>query len=383
MKNLYFFLGITILISFASCQNDNDALGNNTLKSVRLPECSMVSKSYEDRRQENSVDTFTTILKLKRVGGIYEIPCKVNGHDLMFYFDTGASDVTLSLEAARELSDLGLLKTTDIIGKQLYRVADGEISEGLVIVLKEIKIDRITLKNVKASIVLGGNAPLLLGQTALEKLGKFSFDYSSNELTIFGHKEFDFLKNNKLNQNIKKNYFVYENSRLSDDGNYGRWIANDLVEVFDTLYGKKIIFKLKKKQKFYAIASEYHYYKIAHARIEEVLPNNFSECSNPPFRRGDLIYLLNPEGEGVWNVIHNDQLTQINCSYEPKKASLTESFYDGCNNISGTIIDDSEEFIYWVKIKTIDGIVGWIKNPNCYNVIGTRPNCYNNSSPAW
>lgn len=302
---------------------------------------------------------------------------------MIFFFDTGASDVTISLNAANKLYNLGQLSSSDIIGRELYQVADGNLSEGAIIVLKEIKIDKIILKNVKASIVLNGDAPLLLGQTALEKLGKFSFDYSNNELTIIGLKEFDFLKNNKLNQNLKKNYYVYKNSFLSDDGKIGRWKANERLAIFANPSDSLLIGTLNKNQKFYALNSEYHYYQIPYARIEEVYSNDFDDCPNSPFKVGDMVYLLNAEGEGIWNVIHEDKLTYINCSYEPEKASLTRSVYDGCNNVSARIIDETEEFIYWVQIKTLDGKKGWIKNPNCKNVIGTRPNCYNNSSPAW
>ena len=186
-----------------------------------------------------------------------------------------------------------------------------------------------------------------------------------------------------LNQNLKKNYYVYKNSFLSDDGKIGRWKANERLAIFANPSDSLLIGTLNKNQKFYALNSEYHYYQIPYARIEEVYSNDFDDCPNSPFKVGDMVYLLNAEGEGIWNVIHEDKLTYINCSYEPEKASLTRSVYDGCNNVSARIIDETEEFIYWVQIKTLDGKKGWIKNPNCKNVIGTRPNCYNNSSPAW
>lgn len=374
-----FMIGF-LLFHIISCSSD---------KSDKLiPEKKLTSKTTSDKnnslvKKEAEKTEIKTVLKLKRNGGIYVIPCKVNGIDFDFFFDTGASDVTMSLNAANKLYNLGQLSSSDIIGRQLYQVADGSLSEGVIIVLKEIKIDKITLKNVKASIVLNGDAPLLLGQTALEKLGKFSFDYSNNELTIIGLKEFDFLKNNKLNQNLKKNYYVYKNSFLSDDGKIGRWKANERLEIYANPSDSLVIGVLSKNQKFYALNSEYHYYQIPYARIEDVYPNDFDECPNPPFKTGDLVYLLNAEGEGVWNVIHEDKLTYITCSYEPEKASLTKSGYDGCNNVSARIIDETEEFIYWVQIKTLEGKKGWIKNPNCKNVIGTRPNCYNNPSPAW
>lgn len=41
-----------------------------------------------------------TVIQMKRQGGVSIIPCKVNGLQLSFIFDTGASDVTISLTEA-------------------------------------------------------------------------------------------------------------------------------------------------------------------------------------------------------------------------------------------------------------------------------------------
>lgn len=376
---LYFILAVLIINTFG-CKKSSTSEVNQLNSKVQNKKN---DNTTIEQNSEYVSNEKTTILKLKRQGGIYEIPCKVNGLNINFYFDTGASDVTLSTTVAQNLFNRGLIKSSDIIGKNFYQVADGNISEGLILILREIIIGDIVLKNVKASIINSPEAPLLLGQTALEKLGKFSFDYSNNQLTIIGLKEFDFLKNNKLNQNLSKEYFNYKNEYLSDNGDIGKWIANEKIEIYKDAVSEQIIGYLDKNEKFYATESFYHYYKFAYARIDDVLPNNFSECELPPFNRGDLIYFLNREGEGVINVIHNDEVTYINCSFEPDNASLTRSLYDGCNNIIGTIINESEEYIYWVKIKKKNGEIGWIKNPNCNNVIGVRPNCYGNPSPAW
>ena len=41
-----------------------------------------------------------TVIKMKKEGGVSIIPCKVNGLNLNFIFDTGASDVSISLTEA-------------------------------------------------------------------------------------------------------------------------------------------------------------------------------------------------------------------------------------------------------------------------------------------
>ena len=72
--------------------------------------------------------------------GIYTIPCEVNGLKLRFVFDTGASDVHLSLLDAAFMLKNGYISKDDIIGKTSYSMADGSISENAVVILKEIKI---------------------------------------------------------------------------------------------------------------------------------------------------------------------------------------------------------------------------------------------------
>ena len=41
-----------------------------------------------------------TIVEMSKEGGVYTVPCKVNGLPLKFIFDTGASDVSISLTEA-------------------------------------------------------------------------------------------------------------------------------------------------------------------------------------------------------------------------------------------------------------------------------------------
>jgi len=125
------------------------------------------------------------VIKMKKQGGVSVIPCKVNGLNLSFIFDTGASDVTISLTEALFMLKNGYLEENDITGeKKFYSDANGDLSEGEVIVLREIDIQGLKLYNVKASIVKELNAPLLLGQSAISKLGVVQLDLVANTLTI-------------------------------------------------------------------------------------------------------------------------------------------------------------------------------------------------------
>ncbi|WP_157973004.1 retropepsin-like aspartic protease [Aureibaculum luteum] len=113
---------------------------------------------------------------MEKVNGVYQIPCKVNGVEMKFIFDTGASDISISKTEADFLVKQGLLKEEDIIGTQKYRIADGSISVGVKITIREIKINDIFINNVSATVIDNDNAPLLFGQSALSKFGRFEIE---------------------------------------------------------------------------------------------------------------------------------------------------------------------------------------------------------------
>lgn len=110
--------------------------------------------------------------------GIYTIPCEVNGLKLRFVFDTGASDVHLSLLDAAFMIKNGYIKKEDFIGKNSYSMADGSIAENAIVNLKEIKIGNTVIHNVRACISKKMDAALLLGQSAIKKIGKYTVDHN-------------------------------------------------------------------------------------------------------------------------------------------------------------------------------------------------------------
>jgi clan AA aspartic protease (TIGR02281 family) len=126
---------------------------------------------------------------MKREGGVSIVPCKVNGLNLKFIFDTGASDVSISMTEATFMLKNDYLSKDDIVGKANYLDANGNISAGVRIILREIEIGGLRLTNVKASVVNNMKAPLLLGQSAISKLGAVQLDLNSNTLTILNTKE--------------------------------------------------------------------------------------------------------------------------------------------------------------------------------------------------
>ena len=133
--------------------------------------------------QMNLLFSQTTII-MQKEGGVFTVPCTVNGLKLKFIFDTGASDVSISLTEALFMLENGYLNTEDIFGKQYYTDATGDISVGTKIILREIEFADLKLYNVNASVVSELSAPLLLGQSAISKLGTFQLDPNNGALTI-------------------------------------------------------------------------------------------------------------------------------------------------------------------------------------------------------
>ncbi len=129
-------------------------------------------------------ETVTEIAVKRNPGGTFEIPCDINGLSLRMIFDTGASDVTISSVEANFMLKNGYLSEKDIKGKKYYQIADGQISEGTTITLREVRIGDAVLKNVDASVVNSQRAPLLLGQSAMERFGAITIDNQNNKLII-------------------------------------------------------------------------------------------------------------------------------------------------------------------------------------------------------
>lgn len=145
-------------------------------------------KAIEQKRQKITTETFTdadttnNIVKMEKQNGVYLIPVEINKVPMQFIFDTGASLISISAKEAANLYKVGKLTADDILGTGNFTYANGAIAEGTIIVLREVKIGTKILNNIEATVVHHLDAPLLIGQSALEKFGKISIDYEKNEI---------------------------------------------------------------------------------------------------------------------------------------------------------------------------------------------------------
>ena len=154
----------------------------------------------KERKDKEKEDIVNSIVKLSnnqrniikaeipfvRDGKMCKVKCEINGLPLHFIFDTGASDVTMSSVEATFMLKNGYLNESDLSGKQYYRTADGSIAEGVKVCLRNVMFAGLTLTNVKAGIVTNQSAPLLLGQSVLERLGRIEIDNDNMLIRING-----------------------------------------------------------------------------------------------------------------------------------------------------------------------------------------------------
>jgi aspartyl protease family protein len=131
---------------------------------------------------DNDEVQLNNVLRMEIENGVRYVWIQINGIRLRFIFDTGASSICISPAEATVLFRQGTLRKEDILDIEYFQDATGRISEGTKINLREVKIGDMTLEDVNATVVDNVNAPLLLGQSVLERFGKIEIDNENSEI---------------------------------------------------------------------------------------------------------------------------------------------------------------------------------------------------------
>lgn len=177
--NIIIAIVLLIFVTFSSCRSRSRIeASRDTDEQEDVTEG--ISNDREIEREEDRSIRRGTKVKMEKVNGVYMVPITVDGINLKFVFDTGASAISISTAEVAVLYKQGLLSDDDVKGAQQFVDATGKISVGAIINLRTVTIGDITLHNVEASVVDNIGAPLLLGQSALSKFGKISIDYDNN-----------------------------------------------------------------------------------------------------------------------------------------------------------------------------------------------------------
>jgi aspartyl protease family protein len=126
-----------------------------------------------------------TIKIVKTESGLIEVPVVLN--DVLrinFIFDSGASEVSISPDVALTLIRAGTITESDFLQDQVYTFADGSKAKSKRFLLKKLMVGNQTLTNIEASISKSIDAPMLIGQNVMNKLGSVTIDYDNQLLII-------------------------------------------------------------------------------------------------------------------------------------------------------------------------------------------------------
>lgn len=172
------FLRLTLL------ENDSDMNSIRSMDGYKKVVERLKSKQLK-MEEENAEYTDQTVeVPMTKESGVFKVKCSINGLPLHFVFDTGAANVTISAVEAAFMYKNNYLSDKDFMGSSSYLTASGDIIEGSVVNLRNVNFGGLDMNNVKATVVKTQNAPILLGQSVLSRLGKVEIDYSSNTIRI-------------------------------------------------------------------------------------------------------------------------------------------------------------------------------------------------------
>jgi aspartyl protease family protein len=170
--NIKFMSLITMIFLYSCTQSGRRKSDNSTTRNQKVDD-----RKYKGNNKK-------VVVKMTKINGVYQVPVEINGSNMFFIFDTGAGMVSISGTEALFLYKQGSLTDDDITGTANFTDANGDISEGTIINLKTVKVGDRVLNNIQASVVHNMEAPLLLGQSVLERFGKISIDNKSGELVF-------------------------------------------------------------------------------------------------------------------------------------------------------------------------------------------------------
>ena len=134
--------------------------------------------------EEIKYEEVTMEVPFTKDGNMCMVKCNINNLPLHFIFDTGASIISMSDVEATFMMKNGYLSAKDVVGKQHFLTADGSVSEGTVLNLRNVNFGGVNLDNIQASVVKNQRAPLLLGQSVMQKLGRIEIDNDRRMLKI-------------------------------------------------------------------------------------------------------------------------------------------------------------------------------------------------------
>jgi len=181
-KLLYLLIVFFILCGCKHPEGNKYERNQGSKKEYNPPNDEINVNSVQSETQNNNSLSNRNVLVMEMENGVRYVWIEINGIRLRFIFDTGASSICISPAEATVLYRQGTLNKEDILNTEYFQDATGKISEGTKVNLREVKIGDMILYNVEALVIDNVNAPLLLGQSVLERFGSIEIDNVNGQI---------------------------------------------------------------------------------------------------------------------------------------------------------------------------------------------------------
>lgn len=167
---------------------------DNDLDSIRMSsEYHLLLEQFKNEKKSdkevtlaplNSTEVLEIPLILRRTG-IYTVKCFLNEMPVSLVLDTGCTNVSISLIESDYMLKNGYISQNDFLGYENYQDATGNYHKARILLIKKFRIGNKVIENVRASVIPNQEAPLLLGQNVLNRLGKVEIDPQKKILKIY------------------------------------------------------------------------------------------------------------------------------------------------------------------------------------------------------
>jgi len=316
---------------------------------------------------------------MEKENGVYKVPCTVNGLKMKFIFDTGASKVCISSTYAEMMLENGYLDKSDYKGTSKSTIADGSVIDNVVINLRKVEIAGLTIENVTAIVVPTQNAPLLLGQSVIQKLGRVSIDgedlvihnaniYTEDEIDVIFNKAEDMFNNKVFSEAL--NYYKIVYDFYGEDTNpyillsMGVCYKNldnidssikcylKAIELDDGENEDRILFELYSKLSYLFVLKEDYYKSLEYARLMLKYVINDSERAAAYSEIGIKNNLANNNTEGLSYI--NKAINTYKSILKKRPLDSDEaSYYVLSYYFKGSILEDLHRYDEAIETYTI------------------------------
>ncbi len=117
----------------------------------------------------------------KTKDGMRQATCYIAGITTDFIFDVKEKDAFISPVLTLKLLKDGVIDKTSFDGDPTRILGDGTVADKAVLTLKEVRIGKNTVKDIKVTVNKKVQS-LLFGDSLLKKFGKYSIDDTTNEI---------------------------------------------------------------------------------------------------------------------------------------------------------------------------------------------------------